>query len=231
MNVLELAGRGIYSVPEASRLSGVPAGRIRRWLGGYSYAVKNGKRRSPEVVVGDFGTLTGGDLALSFRDLIEVRFVDAFRKHGVSWRCIRIAADRAQAILNTSHPFSTRRFQTDGKTILANLVREHGEDLLLDLVKDQFAIKRILAAHLYRGLEFSSDDLVMRWWPVEPRRVIVIDPTRGFGQPILNRDGVPTAVIARAVRAEGAIDPVAAIYEISLQAVRAACDFEERLAA
>ncbi len=53
-------------------------------------------------------------LALGFLDLIEIRFVDAFRRVGVSWATLRRANERAQEMFGGSHPFCTNRFVTDG---------------------------------------------------------------------------------------------------------------------
>jgi len=41
-----LLGLGVYSVPEAARLTGVSSRRIRRWLQGYSYSSGGAARAS-----------------------------------------------------------------------------------------------------------------------------------------------------------------------------------------
>ncbi len=228
-----LVGLGIYRVSEAAHLSAVPARRIRRWLKGYEFQSHGSRRWSPKVVKGDFAGLAGTE-ALSFRDLIEIRFVDAFRGYGVSWPALRLAAKRAQELFDTTHPFSTQAFRTDGRTVLVEITKSgelHGETKFLDLCRNQFAIREVLAPYLYKGLEFSADDTVIRWWPMNRTRRIVIDPARSFGQPIVNAGGIPTAVIIRAFRAEDSIPRVAAWFEIEERDVRDAIEFEKRLAA
>src|SRR5688572_17347374 len=106
-----LLGVGVYTVPEAARLTGVSAPRIRRWLTGYTFTSRAAHRSSAPVWERQIVS-SGGELVLSFRDLLEVRFVDAFRRHGVGWKMIRLAAERAAEIIEDSHPFSTRRFKT-----------------------------------------------------------------------------------------------------------------------
>jgi len=229
-STFHLVGKGIYSVPEAARLAAVPAPRIRRWLRGYEYAARGTRRWSPRVVAPDIPP-SNGDLALSFRDLIEVRFVDAFRRYGVSWPALRLAAHRAAELLETTHPFSTQAFKTDGRTVLADIARLNDEPRLLDLCRNQFAIREVLAPHLYRGLDFSSDDAVLRWWPMTKARKVVIDPERSFGQPILSNAGIPTTVIRDAFQTERSTTRVAAWFEIDERSVRDAIDFEEQLAA
>jgi uncharacterized protein (DUF433 family) len=223
-------GRGIYSVPEASRLTKVSSQRIRRWVRGYEYQVRRQRRTSRPVIAADYPSASGS-LTLSFLDLIEVRFVNEFRLAGVSWAAIRIASNRAKQIVAEDHPFSTKRFRTDGKTILIDIAHESGEEELLDLVRNQFAFRKVIWPFLYKGLEFGSEDVAARWWPMDRRRHVVIDPTRSFGQPIVDREGVPTATLVAAYKGERSIERIATWFEISVASVRDAIDFERHLSA
>lgn len=224
-----LLGIGLYTVPEASRLTGVPQPRLRRWLRGYTHgggahiAVSEPvwRRQLPEIE---------GVLGLGFLDLMEARFIDAFRKAAVPWRVIRLCAERARELIGADHPFSSQRFRTDGRTIFAESVDEASEPRFLDLVKSQFAFGRVIAPSLYAGIEFSNGDMPTRWWPLGQTVPVVIDPARGFGQPIDSKSGVPTAVLADAVVAEGSVAKVARLYQVPLQSVHAALRFEQHVA-
>lgn len=223
-------GGGIYSVPEAARFTGVHPRTIRRWIRGYDYRVREELRHSPEVLAADLPQIEGV-IALSFRDLIEVRFVDAFRRHGVSWKVLRKAHDEGARVLETTHPFSTRAFRTDGRTIFAEIAQTEEDSKLLDLISGQFAMKKVLEPYLYRGLEISDRDVVVRWWPLERRGRVVLDPERSFGQPIVSREGVPTRVLYQAFQAEESVENVARWFEVSEASVAAAIAFEDQLAA
>ena len=96
-------GRGVYSVPEAARLTGVPAKRIRRWTQGYEWG-RFGLRRRTDPVVSNELSAEIGTAALDFADLVEIRFLNAFREHGVSWKTIKIASYRAKELLGV-RPF------------------------------------------------------------------------------------------------------------------------------
>lgn len=224
----DLFGIGLYTVPEASRLTGISPNRLRRWLRGYTYRTGHEVGGSAPVWRRQLSHVDGV-IGLGFRDLIEARFVDAFRAAGVSWRVIRLCAERAQAILGNDHPFSARSFQTDGRTIFAEVVDRAGEEQLLDLAKNQLAFARVLAPSLYAGIEFSLDDVPARWWPMGSKEVVVLDPARAFGQPIVDDGGVPTIVLADAVEAEGSIAKVATLFRLPQRSVRAALRFEKRL--
>ena len=221
-------GIGIYSIRDASRISGVSAPRIRRWARGYRYRVGGETRRSPAVWDADLPPIDGVH-SLSFLDLLEVRFINAFLEAGLGWKKVRIAADAAKVLLDTTHPFSTRSFKTDGRTIFADIVQETGKGVLLDLVRSQYAFNPVVSPSLYKGIEFSPNDAPVRWWPMGKRTQVVIDPLRAFGQPITSSEGVPTSVLMEAVEAEGSVDRVARWFDVRPSAVRAAIKFEETL--
>ena len=224
-----LLGLGIYTVPEAARLTQVAPKRIRRWVEGYSFQQHGETRASAPIWRRD---IESDDAVLSFRDLLEVRFVDAFRRHGVSWKVIRIAAQHAAEIIQDPHPFSTKKFKTDGRSIFADIVHDTGKLGLLDLAKDQWELKAIVEPFLFEGVEFSKIGIEpVRWWPLGANRHVVIDPARSFGQPIVDPESIPTTILARAVKAEGSIEAVARWYLVSPKAVGDAVEFERQLLA
>jgi uncharacterized protein (DUF433 family) len=225
----QIIGHGIYSFGEASRLTGIPAPRIRRWLHGYDFRSKSIPRHSPPLLRQDYLAVGEGSW-ISFADLIEVRFLEAFRREGVSWPTIRIAAQRASELLKQDHPFSSRKFKTDGKTIMTEIAEE-GVQELLDLVRNQTAFKRIIDPYLYRGIEFGPSREAARWWHEAGHRKIVIDPQRSFGKPILAKEGLPTGVLFDAWKVAGSIEQVAWQFEVARTSVSVAVDFEQHLAA
>jgi uncharacterized protein (DUF433 family) len=213
-------------VPEAARLTRVSIGKIRRWLKGYDF--KSGDRiyHSAAVWQGELQPVEDR-LALSFRDLLELRFVDAFIRAGVSWRTMRRAHAKAQKELKTTHPFCSNRIATDGKNILLRQAEEDSDEALVNLVTNQREFRRIVQDFL-RELEFSGSDII--WYPLGKQRQIVLDPKRNFGQPTVARSGVPSQVLARSVRANASPDLVAKWYEVQPEEIRDAIEFEESLA-
>ena len=82
-----------------------------------------------------------------------------------------------------------------------------------------------------KELEFGEDDALVRWRPVTTRRLVVLDPTRNFGRPIVAPHGVPTEVLAAAARACGFVKEVARWYEVPEAEIEDAVEFEQNLAA
>lgn len=218
---------GLYTLPEAARLTRLLPSRIRRWLKGYQY------RRGAEVrhsgpVLRESLSAESGFLELSFLDLMELRCVHAFREQGVSWPVLRRSVERATALFG-HHPFCRHRLETDGRRIFADVAAKSGEKSLTDLFDSQSTFREILRPYLH-GLEFEGD-CVLRWWPLGAGASVVLDPSRCLGKPIVARGSVPTLVLAQAVRTEENVRRVAELYEVSEKSVRDAVTFESKFAA
>lgn len=229
--VPELVGKGLYTVSEASRITGVPAATFRRWVFGYARR-RHGKRveypplTSPEIGKIDDQWIVG------FRDLLEARVVNAFRKAGVSWHVIRLAAKNSQTADRPNHPFLSKRFRTDGRSIFLESVREAQETRapeLLDLARNQRAFHSIIAPSLYKQIVFDSEDEPLRWYPLWPRKIIVLDPRRSFGRPLAG--DVPADTLAAAARAEKSPEGAARWYDVPRECVFAAMEWQSRMAA
>ncbi len=78
----KVIGRGVYSLAEVERLTKVPQQRIKRWTGGYVYRYKGEERYTAPVIATELEPIDGSPV-LDFSDLLEVRFLNAFREHGV----------------------------------------------------------------------------------------------------------------------------------------------------
>jgi uncharacterized protein (DUF433 family)/DNA-binding transcriptional MerR regulator len=231
-------GRGAYSAVESLRLlnfnrPGLPSARrvsrqtVARWLRGYSHGESKSLRSEP-LWKPDYQN-EDDQIELSFRDLIELRFVKTFRDLGVGLKTIRDCYRRAVDEIRDDRPFSTQRFRTDGKTIFLEITERDHNGRMIDLKKRQQVFRTIIEPSL-RDLEFDAST-VSRWYPLGMRqRSVIIDPTRSFGRPIVQR-GVPTEILAEAVKLEGSADAVASLYEVTKADVLAAIEFEHQLAA
>lgn len=221
-------GAGIYSVPEASRLLHLPSDTIRRWLHGYTRPGKGGLHSYDRIWSGDYERIEAVS-ALSFLDLMEARFVGAFRKAGCRWNELRRAHVVAQRDVGHSHPFCTRRFVTDGHRILREL-RGFGHAGGLDEILSRQRVFEEFTRPILVGLEFDGDTLT-RWRPLGEGHAVVVDPTRAFGRPVVDREGVPTDVLAAAVSAGNSLESVREWYGVKDDSLRDAIEFERQTAA
>jgi uncharacterized protein (DUF433 family) len=230
-------GRGAYSATEGLRLlnfsrSNAPVrhvsrNTVARWLRGYDFGT-DGERHFEPLWQPDY--LNEDNLIeFSFRDLIELRFVKAFRDIGLALPTIRECYQRAAEEVHDERPFSTRKFRTDGKTIFLEITEGIQEAKLVDLRRRQNVFRTIVEPSL-KDLEFDAS-AVARWFPLGiTRKSIIIDPTRAFGRPIA-ASGIPTDVLSRAVTVEGSVAKVVRLYNVSIAEVKDAVAFEKRLAA
>lgn len=230
-NDFRFIGVGLYTVPEASRLSRVSGGRIRRWLRGDSFATKSGPELSPPVLTSTLPQLEDTALTLSFLDLQEIRFVDAFLAAGVKWKTLRQVHEKAQGAFG-AYPFSRGGFVTDGRRIFQDLAPavKRSAAAFVDMVTDQMSFRRVLSPYI-ATLEFSDSGQAALWRPLGKGKPIVLDPRRSFGQPIVDREGVPTNILAKMYAVESNYTRVAHWYEVSERAVRYAVEYEASLAA
>lgn len=220
-----LIGLGIYSIPEAARLTKVPNNTIYRWIRGYKYTSDENVKQMDPLWTRDIPEIDGEN-AVSFYDLLEIRFINAFRIAGVSWKFIRAAALKAQEVFDTTHPFITQKFRTDGKHIFSSFI-ENNSNLTLDLNNANYAMEKIIEPSLYKGIEFESNQ-VARWYPYK-NKTIVIDPERAFGRPILNESGIATDILYAAFKAEKNEKRVAEWYNIDIASVKSAIEYEKGL--
>lgn len=226
LSLSDYVGVGSYTAPEAARLLKTSPRNISRWLRGYTYR-RDDKIRQMQPLWTPQHASEDDSLELGFRDLIELRFVKAFVEAGVGLLAIRNCLNYARQCVQDDHPFSTRRFQTDGRVIYLESIERSDESKLRDLKHRQYVFKQVIE-RTFKDLDIE-DDTVARWRPFHGKQSVVIDPTRAFGQPIAADFGVPTVALADAVEAEGSIEYVAKLYDMSVGAVRDAVQFENEL--
>ena len=172
-------------------------------------------------------------MVLGFWDLVQLRLARSFLQAGVTSQYLRRAISAASEALNTSHPFASLKFKTDGRQILMTYVDEIGDKKLIEIVSKQYQFRDIVDPFL-KDIEFNERGEAAIWrigYAVRRSSRVVLDPHRSFGQPIDRETGVQTQVLAKAVEAEGSPEKAARAFDVPLKAVQDAVAFEARLAA
>jgi len=224
MGAPDLLRTGIYSVSEAAELIGVPAQKIRAWIDGWP-----GTEKAP-VVSNQLGWVDK-QLALSFANLMELRFIAFFAGAGVKINEIRRIMDEVRIALHRPHPFATNVvFKTDGRKVVAESARRNGIKDLYDLRSKNFEIGIVVYKSLKDGVVYDPKGEALAWYPrqrLAPN--VIIHPSLAFGRPVLKGRGIPTEAIAETAKVEGSVEAAAAIFEITTSRAKEAVDFEERL--
>lgn len=230
MSSASLLGKGIFTVPEAARLLQVRDAKIRGWVQGYK-SVQVGPLIEAEI------EKKGRTTVLSFTNLMEARFIDAFVQLGMDVRTIRAILDEARHFARHPHPFATNTvFKTDGRKIFGEVATQTGDKHLYDLKKRNWAIREVLAPLLKGEVTYNESGAAQTWQP-RPKRTpnVIVDPRFAFGRPIVRGAVVPTSTLLDAFIAEGdvpiehAYQNVASWFRVTPEAVREAVDFEYSL--
>lgn len=223
---------GIYTVPDAARLTGLSQGQVRNWINGYTYTAGGETKRVDSVIHRQLPKLDD-ETALGFLDLIEMRVIHELLKKKFSLQAIRVIHSRAQQLFHSQHPFAAKKFRVVGeetaKKIFAKEVFSDVDDALIDVKNKQYAIDSIVGPHL-EDLDFEGE-LARRWWPLKTNRAVVIDPARRSGQPIVTKEGIATKILYDTYLAENSVEAVADWYEVSMESVNGAIVFERQFAA
>lgn len=210
-------GRGIYLLPEAARLVGVPSKRLRRWLLGTG---------GDAPVLPTPPPIFEGEPSLEFVDLVSALFIKAFRTQGVSLQHIRRVAIKAAAELDDPRPFCLRNFTTDGRRIFRWVDDEEAARALVDVDTGQYVMRAVYEP-LLRSIDYGVTDAAQRWHPLGQGHLVVVDPGIRFGEPTVN--GVPTRVLYGPVQAGDSPADVARWFEVTEAEVLAACEFERKM--
>ena len=229
-----LIGTGLYGIGRAAQLVGADVRSVRRWLKGYSRKTRNGTTSSAPLWLLQYwdDEEIGDDFVLGFKDLMELRVVTRFIKQGVPLQTVRATIAIATETLGP-YPLQSRRFLTDGKRIFMDAIEGSGQrGKLLDVRGRQFVFGSVIRPSLFDDVEFDAQGNSVRWFPVPKKRLIVVDPARQFGQPVLLSCNVLTETLHNSFIAErGNRRFVAGIWEVTEEELMAAVRFEKGMAA
>jgi uncharacterized protein (DUF433 family) len=220
-----LLATGIYTIPEAAELVEAPQDELRVWVEGR-------KDKQSPLIDNQIGRI-GRTVAVSFTNLMELRFVSTFSKAGVRLNEIRAILAEVRDTLNHPHPFATSTvFKTDGKRVVAQIVRKNGADVLYDLRTRNYEMLAVTLDSLKENVVWTPDGDAIAWYPrplIAPH--IMVHPRHSFGRPILKASRIPAETIADAVAAEGSVRAVSQLYEVPEKQVREAVSFQRHLRA
>lgn len=214
---------GLYTVREAMRFLQIDSeAKVRRWLVGTD--------QTPAVIDRQY-KFEKGIQEVGFYDLMEIRFIEYFRKKGISLQSIRKAASAARLALDTDHPFalSNVKFVTDRKRIFMQTAREENDIKLLTLTTGQYAMYDVFEKFLAVGVEFAPTTGLVKFWKPDPKTfpAVVLSPRIARGQPSIEHVGVPTSAIFSLWLAEGQNDEkVANWFNVTADHLQQAVQFE-----
>lgn len=225
-------GTGIYTPGEAASLLNERPETVSRWAWGYSRTRNEERKAHPPLITTEL-PVVDGQKALTFVEVIELLYIRAFERAGVSWKHIKEAARVAARMFSTDHPFALRQLYVDPGSLYGAMRERDGSESLVQLVgHGQHEMPHLVKPYLDQ-IEFDVNDVARRWWPMGKAGGIVVDPMKAFGAPVVEEVGIRARSLAAAYDAElpafggGAANRVAWTYDIQPHHVETALRFRE----
>jgi uncharacterized protein (DUF433 family) len=220
---VDILGKGVYSIPEAARLTKLRTQRVREWFRG---------RKSPSkifrpVFESDYPILHE-QYAISFLDLIELKIGGSLREMGVSLPYLRKVYNHLQQEFG-NHPFCKRQIYVGGKRIFTQGLSEEESNNVIEAITNQGYFESIILPFLSKVDYDDVTELAVRW---RIANQVVIDPAIRFGKPIVEETGIATYILRQSFYANNEdADFVARWFGVERRHVEAAVTFENSLAA
>lgn len=226
-NVIDLQERRVYSFRQIDDILNLYAGTSARWIDGYD----RGAKSYPPVVREE----RQFDDVATWGEFVECRLLAEYRTAGVTLQRMRPAVERLRELTNSPYPLASAQLWVapEGRELVARVQDEVGlaRPLSLVLRTGQTVLDwSVRASTFERSVAWSSDDaataepLFITPDPQVP--LVVVDPRRGYGDPVIRGRNVTTEVVRELVRAGESVDGVAEAYELTRAEVEAALAYE-----
>ncbi len=228
----------LYTVAEAARYLDVPDSSLARWTHGYRQRRAGRREVVGEPLLTALPRTGPRGPVIPFIGLAEGVVLTAMRRSGVPLQRIRPALARLEEQFGLAHALASKRLYTDGAEVLFDYA-ETGADPVAaraarDLVvvrNDQRVFNEIVEAYL-RRLDFGADGYPrLIHLPAYEVADVIVDPSRGFGQPIFARGGARLEDALALFRAGEPLDVVAEEYGIPREQLEDAVRIATRPAA
>lgn len=215
----------LYGVPDAARIVRVPAETVRSWVFGRGYATRGGDRHWPALVK----PADRDGRRLSFTNLVELHVLSVLRGKKVRVEQIRSATRFIRDEMGTEHPLADVDTHTDSVDLYVEYLGR-----LINASRSQAELRPLVEQYLQR-IDRDERGLARRLFPltrdgtdVGPQ-LVVIDPARRFGRPVLIGANVETSVIGERFRAGDSTGALAADFGVGEDSIEEALRFEATL--
>lgn len=210
-------GKGIFTPSEIAKFLKLPTAIINRWVKSYwdgEFASQAGHGVSWK---------TNGSKAVDFLTMIEILIMGTLAEKGAHTREIVKAHLDLSKRYKTNHPFALKnvlnQIRTDGRKVYLD------DDGIIISLDGTHQINLDFIRVLFKNLEFGSDDLASRYWPLGKEKSILVDPKRKFGHPIIANKNIYPETIYGMVKAGDSPEFIAGIYNLTEQEVQDAVDY------
>ena len=212
----------LYTLGEASKYLIVPRATLATWADGYERRPAKRPVVKGEPIITAFPQEHRGYARLPFVGIAEAYVLNAFRRAGVPMQRIRPSIE--WLIKNVGpHALASEDLFTDGAEVLCRFAQESGEGSPDDQVvrglivprSGQYVFKDIVE-HYLKQIRFGDDKFAAAIrLPQYGEADVVLDPSRGYGQPVFDRSGVRVSDVLGPLQAGATFEDVADDYGVT----------------
>ncbi len=221
----------LYTLTEASRYLIVPRSTLETWANGYERRPTSRPLVKGEPIITSLGQPRRGYAQLPFVGAAEAYVLNAFRRAGVPMQRIRPSIDW---LVENVGPYAlaSKDLYTDGAEVLWDFAQRSGEGSLDNEVvrhlivprSGQYVFKDIIE-HYLTQINFDGDKYARAIrLPQYGTADVVLDPYRGYGQPVFDSSGARVADALGPLREGETFKAVAHDYGVSERDLRVALD-------
>lgn len=203
----ELIGSGLYDVAEVSRLVGVTVETILRWTSA------SGKR--PPIIEPQL------DPFFSFHDLLTLQLVRELSRRNVRLDAVARGIEYLQQVTGVDRPFAHQRMGTSGRSWLSEI-----DGLSVDIGHGgQLAWNGAVESTLVT-LSYGDDGMASVW---RPATRVWLNPHVQAGASCIDESRTTTHFVSDLIAAGTDVHDIVWQFELELDDVLAAQDFEDKL--
>ncbi len=228
----------LYTLKEAARYLDVPDSTLTTWAKGYRRESADRPTVTMAPILTSLARTSSRGPVIPFIGLAEGFALSAMRRSGVPLQRIRPAIARLEQELGLEHALASRQLFTDGAEVLYDYA-ETTSDLdasravreLVVVRSNQRVFNDVVESYLQR-VEFDEAGYA-RLIPLPAYTVanVLVDPARGFGQPIFARGGARIEDALAMFRAGEQLDVVAEEFSVPREELEDAVRISTRIAA
>ncbi|WP_343577572.1 DUF433 domain-containing protein [Mycobacterium sp.] len=221
----------LYTLGEASRCLLVSRTTLATWADGYERRSATGPTVKGQPIITAFPRTARSDARLPFVGVAEAYVLNAFRRAGVPMQRIRPSLDWLTNNVGP-HALASQDLCTDGAEVLWRFAERSGEGSPDDQVvkglivprSGQYVFKDIVE-HYLKQICFADDKFAtLIRLPQYGDADVVLDPRRGYGQPVFDASGARVADVLGPLRAGATFQAVADDYGVTESQLRDALD-------
>lgn len=208
-------GNGIYTVPDLALILQLPQAKVRRWLAEF-YDERLAANTKDKYSWGE-----GKDKVTNFLTLIEFYIFYMLREKKMGVSKILTAHQYMSKELQTKYPFASYKLLINDKEILYGIDNNtwvHADE------SNQIVIHRMIEA-FFEKIDFSSNEIAERFWPLGKNHNIVVDPHHQFGQPVIVGTNINAATIYSMYESGERLSTISILYDLTKEQVNDAIAF------